>query len=306
MKNRIHVILMSMPLIMLLGCSGQNDKSDAYGNFESTEITVSAQAGGELMAFDLNEGDFIRKGTAVGWIDTTDLVLKKQQLISQKAAANAKIPSLEAQAAVYRQQKKNARRDLERFEAMCREGAATQKQLDDISGQVDVIEKQIASVEVQKSAVRNEVRAIEKQIAQVEEAINKAVIVQPGDGTVLTKYVNAHEMVMAGKPLYKYADLRQMKLKVYVSGAQLPDIRIGQKAEVLVDKNETENRKLTGEVSWISESAEFTPKIIQTKEERVNLVYAVKVLVPNDGSLKIGMPGEVNFVQDQNGSSSEK
>ncbi len=306
MKNKMQFILISIPLIMLFGCNGQNDRSDAWGNFEATEVTISAQSGGELMAFGLNEGDFLRKGTVVGWIDTTDLVLKKQQLISQKAAVNSKIPSFEAQAAVYQQQKKNAGRDMERFEAMHREGAATQKQLDDISGQIQVIEKQIASVEVQKSAVHSEIQAIEKQIAQVEEAISKAVITQPGDGSVLTKYVNAHEMVMAGKPLYKYADLRQMKLKVYVSGAQLPDIHIGQQAEVLIDKNETENRKLTGKVSWISESAEFTPKIIQTKEERVNLVYAVKMLVPNDGSLKIGMPGEVIFVQDQNESPSDK
>ncbi len=299
MHNKKY-LWMIIPALLLVACSGNEEKADAYGNFEATEITISAQGSGELMQFNLEEGDHLKAGTFIGWIDTTDLSLKKQQFRAQEAGIRSKIATLNAQAAVYAQQRRNAVRDLNRFEAMLKDSAATQKQVDDMQGQVEVIDKQIQSVDVQKKAVNSEIDAVRKQIAQVEEAIHKSIIRQPVDGTVLTKYVNAHEVVVPGKPLYKFADLREIKLKVYVSGAQLPYLKIGQQVQVLVDKNAKENRSLTGTVSWISENAEFTPKIIQTKKERVNLVYAVKVLVKNDGTLKIGMPGEINFMPKEN------
>ncbi len=282
-------------VILLASCTKDGEKSDAYGNFEATEINVSAQAQGEIMQLQLEEGIILEANAILGWIDTTDLSLKKQQLQAQKLAVAARITNFEAQIAVYGQQRKNADRDLDRIEKMLQEGAATQKQMDDMSGQIEVIDKQIKAVKSQETSVYREIDAIKKQIDQIDEAIKKSIIINPVKGTVLTKYMNAHEIAAPGKAIYKIADLDQMKLKVYVSGDQLPNIKIGQKVEVLIDKNARENTSLSGEVSWISESAEFTPKIIQTKEERVNLVYAVKILVNNDGTLKIGMPGEVNF-----------
>jgi HlyD family secretion protein len=295
MKIRKINLLIMLPLLTLISCKGNEKTSDAYGNFEATEITIPAQANGEIMQFDLEEGNLLKAGQIIGWIDTTDLSLKKSQMFAQKEAITSKVESLEAQIAVYQQQKTNVLRDKERIEKMFQDGAATQKQVDDVAGQIDVIDKQIKSVKSQENSVYSEAATVQKQIAQVEESIRKSTIINPIEGVVLTKYVDEHEMATLGKSLYKLADLREMKLKVYVSGDQIPQVKIGQAVEVLVDQDSETNRKMTGTVSWVSESAEFTPKIIQTKEERVNMVYAVKVLVKNDGSLKIGMPGEVNF-----------
>jgi len=295
MKIKSLKIAYLLPIIFLAACNTNGKKSDAYGNFEATGVTISAEASGTLMQFDLEEGDILNTDTFIGWIDTTDLSLKKQQLRAQGQAIHSKIPNLQAQIEVYSQQRKNMAHDLERIQKMFADNAATQKQVDDMTGQIDVIDKQILAVKSQEATVYSETKAIAKQLDQVSETIRKSIIVNPINGTVLTKYVNSHETTIPGKPLYKIANLDEMKLKVYVSGNQLPNVKIGQEVEVIIDKTATENRTLTGKVSWISESAEFTPKIIQTKEERVNLVYAVKILVKNDGSLKIGMPGEVNF-----------
>jgi HlyD family secretion protein len=295
MKIRKINLFIMLPLLVLISCKGNEKTSDAYGNFEATEITIPAQATGEILKFDLEEGDLLKAGQIIGWIDTTDLSLKKSQMFAQKEAITSKIESLEAQIAVYQQQKTNVLRDRQRIEKMFQDGAATQKQVDDVAGQIDVIDKQIKSVKSQENSVYSEAATVQKQIAQVEESIRKSTITNPVEGVVLTKYVDEHEMATLGKSLYKLADLREMKLKVYVSGDQIPQVKIGQAVEVLVDQDSETNRNMTGTVCWVSESAEFTPKIIQTKEERVNMVYAVKVLVKNDGSLKIGMPGEVNF-----------
>jgi HlyD family secretion protein len=182
------------------------------------------------------------------------------------------------------------------LEKLLNDGAATQKQLDDINGALLLIDKQIESLQTQKQVIRNEAGAYDVQIEQVNEQIRKCYLRNPLAGTVLTKYAEANELVSPGKPVYKIADLTRLELKVYISGDQLTSVKLGQVVEVLVDNDKTTNRSLKGTISWISGQAEFTPKIVQTKEERVNLVYAMKVLVDNDGSLKIGMPGEVNFV----------
>ncbi|MBE0638340.1 MAG: HlyD family efflux transporter periplasmic adaptor subunit [Bacteroidales bacterium] len=295
MKNRKLILIIWSAFAGLISCTEGDRTSDAYGNFEATEITISAQATGEILEFAMDEGDFLKAGQIIGWIDTTDLSLKKAQIFAQKEAIISKISNLDAQIAVYEQQKVNIQRDRERIGKMYQDGAATQKQVDDISGQIDVIEKQIKSVKSQQSSISSEAGAIQKQIAQVEESISKSIITNPMDGVVLTKYVNAHEMAVVGKPLYKLADLREMTLKVYASGSQIPQVKIGQQVKVLVDVDKENTKILSGTVSWVSESAEFTPKIIQTRDERVNMVYAVKVLVKNDGTLKIGMPGEINF-----------
>jgi HlyD family secretion protein len=247
------------------------------------------------LVLNIQEGQKLNKGQVVGYIDSTDLVLKKQQLLAQKQAVASKIENIKAQIEVQEQQKKNLLVDKERVEKMLKDGAATQKQLDDINGKIDLVNAQISSINTQNVSVHSEMEVIKAQIAQVEEGIKKCKIINPLKGTVLEKYAEQGEITAFGKPVYKIANLDELYLRVYVSGDQLPHIKIGQQAEVLIDNTKKENSKLTGVVTWISANAEFTPKIIQTKEERVNMVYAVKIRVKNDGSLKIGMPGEANF-----------
>ncbi|MBM2815896.1 MAG: transporter [Ignavibacteria bacterium] len=290
-----YIILIITVNLIIAACSNNNGKSDAYGNFESTEILVSAESSGKLLYFNIEEGATPDSGKVVGLIDTVQLHLKSEQLEIQKATVASKKQSIDAQIEVLRQQKKNLLVDKERLERLLKDKAATQKQMDDILGGVEVIDKQISSVETQNITLSSELKAISVQREQVEDLIKKSKIVNPANGTVLSKFCEATEIVPAGRPLYKIADLRNMYLKAYISGVQLPSVKIGQQVKVMVDKDKTSNKELQGIVSWISQKAEFTPKIIQTKEERVNMVYAIKVLVRNDGSLKIGMPGEVRF-----------
>ena len=294
MNTKIPVLLL---LILLAACSGNNDRSDAYGNFEVDDVIISAEANGKLVVYNAEEGKKLEKDVLVAVIDSTDLNLKRKQLKAQLISVSSKIENINSQIEVREQQKKNLTVDKNRIEKLMKDGAATQKQLDDINGQLDVLEKEVSSVKTQKTSILAEVEAIKAQIAQVEESINKCIIRNPVAGIVLEKYAEPNEITAFGKPLYKIANLDEMTLRVYISGAQLPHVKLGQDVEVLIDQDAETDRKLSGRVSWISESAEFTPKIIQTKEERVNMVYAVKVKVKNDGSLKIGMPGEVNFIQ---------
>lgn len=282
-------------MVMVSACINNNDKADAYGNFEATEIVISAMGHGEILQLDIEEGDVVQQATRVGLIDTTDLHLKKQQLYKTIEAVKTGLNTIDAQLKVHLQQKKNLGVDKERIENLYREGAATKKQLDDINGAIDLVEAQLAATQSQKQKIMAEVETLDAQLSQVNEAISKCEIITTVSGTVLTKYAEKGEVAAAGKPLFKLADMTVMKLKVYVSGMQLPHIKIGQRVEVQIDETKTKNRSLEGVVSWISSTAEFTPKTIQTKEERVNLVYAVKVRVMNDGSLKIGMPGEIYF-----------
>jgi len=292
MKNNLWMLT---GLVLLMSCSGNNNKSDAYGTFESTEITISSEANGKIIKFDIHEGDILIEGSTVGYIDTTDLLLKKEQLIAQRKAISNKSANVFSQMEVQKQQKKNLLTEKTRIENLLKNNAATPKQLDDINGAIDLVDKQILSVQTQNSSVFYETESISKQIEQIEQNISRCYIVNPIAGTVLTKYVEPNEITTFGRALYKIADMQEMTLRVYVSESQLSGIKIGQKVEVYIDKSKKELKKLEGFVYWISQNAEFTPKIIQTKEERVNLVYAVKIKVKNDGSLKIGMPGEVNF-----------
>lgn len=231
----------------------------------------------------------------IALIDTTDFQLKKEQLIAQKTATESRIANISSQIDVQNQQKNNLLIDKARIEKLLKDGAATQKQLDDINGAVSLVDKQIASVNSQNVSVTSEMAVITKQIQQVNESLKKCYIINPVKGTVLEKYSEPFELTAPAKALYKIADVSFLYLKVYVTGSQLPLIKLGQKVQVLVDGPDKSLVKHEGEITWIASSAEFTPKIIQTKEERVNLVYAVKIKVTNDGSLKIGMPGEVVF-----------
>jgi len=282
----------------VVGCSNNNDKADAYGNFEANaKVTVSAQGTGQLLQFHVEEGDTLSKGEQVGQIDTTDLHLHKEQLEAQKRSLKAQITNISAQTAVLKEQKSVAVTDLKRIQRMSKDSAATPKQLDDATGKVNVLQKQIISSQTQKGVIESQMHSLDSQIAQVNEKIQKSKVINPVSGTVLVRYAEAGEVENYGKPLYDIASLKYINLRVYVSGAQLPKVKLGQKVKVIVDKNAKENRSMTGTVIWVASQAEFTPKNIQTKEERVSQVYAVKVRVRNDGTLKIGMPGEIEFNQ---------
>lgn len=276
---------------LIVACKN-NEKADGYGNFEATEITVSAENSGKLMQFNVEEGQMLKKGDYVGFIDTIPLSLKRDQLLASKAIVYSKSGSVLSQKNVLNAQLKTATISKNRIENLIRENAGTQKQLDDINGEINVIQKQIKSVESQNSPVINELESIEIQLKQVEDLLLKSKVVNPVNGTVLTKYTEVNELVSFGKPLYKIADLSTMELRVYVSETQLSNIKIGQEVTVKIDAADA-MKNFKGIITWVSSEAEFTPKIIQTKEERVNLVYAVKIDVKNDGSLKIGMPAEM-------------
>ena len=276
---------------LLVACKN-NEKADGYGNFESTEITVSAENSGKLLQFNVEEGQLLKKDAYVGFIDTIPLSLKRDQLLASKAIVYSKSGSVLSQINVLNAQLKTATINKNRIENLIRENAGTQKQLDDINGEINVIQKQIKSVESQNSPVINEIESLDIQLKQVEDLLQKSNIINPVNGTVLSKYAEVNELTSFGKPLYKIADLSTMELRVYVSETQLSNIKIGHEVTVKIDAGAM-MKEFKGNIIWIASEAEFTPKIIQTKEERVNLVYAVKVAVKNDGSLKIGMPAEM-------------
>lgn len=292
MKKILYII--SLP-ILLLACQSDNDTADAYGNFEAETVIVSAETPGKILELNIEKGDKIEAGFSTALIDTVQLHLRLLQLDAQQTAIAAKRQSIQSQIAVFEEQKTNMKINEERIQKMLKDGAATQKQLDDIQGQISVIDKQIANTKTQFTLISKEQEVLEAQKASVTDQLSRCYIKSPVSGTILETYAEQGELTTAGKALFKIADIGELELKVYVSGAQLPHIKLGQQLDVLVDQNATENQHFSGTITWISSEAEFTPKIIQTKEERVKLVYAVKVTVKNDGTLKIGMPGEVSW-----------
>lgn len=290
-----HMNVILLVLVFLNSCKNGNEEADAYGNFEALEYLVSAEVQGEILKLELREGMRLEAGREVGLIDTLPHYLQKQQLIASKGAARAKLSNLEKQVRVLIQEKENLLREISRTRALLEDEAATPKQLDDLQGKRDVMESRIDATRGQGMTIRKEIQSIQAQIDMVEDRIRRCHIINPVKGTVLVTYLEAHELATPGRTIYKVADLDEMILRVYISGAQLPHLKINQEVEVYFDLNEKENQKASGVVTWISDEAEFTPKIIQTKEERVKLVYAVKVRVKNDGRIKIGMPGEIKF-----------
>ena len=287
--------------MITISCScSRNDRSDAYGNFEAIEVIISSQANGQIISLSIEEGLRVNQGDTIGMIDTVDLYLKKEQLLAQEKVILAKLRNIDSQVRVQEQQEKNLLVDKKRIENLLKDGAATQKQMDDINGSLDLLEQQISATEVQKESISAELVTQGTLVKQVEETISKCFIVSPLSGTVLVKFAEPGEITSMGKPVCKIANLDELELKVYVSGDQLPYLKLGQTVEVLIDKDKSDVMALKGTVSWISSKSEFTPKTIQTKKERVNLVYAAKVKVSNDGTLKIGMPGEINFMPSAN------
>jgi len=296
MMKKTTLIGIGLALVCLANSCKQNTtESDAYGNFEATEYIISAENSGKILNLKIEEGDVFTKVQQVGIIDTTQLFLQKEQLKAQKSSIASGIKNILSRIAVYQEQISILKKDKERIDKMFADGAATSKQVDDINGNILVAQKQIKSVKTENAKVLAELESVNRKIDALNDLIQKSKIRVPQAATVLEKYKEPFEMVNTGAPLFKLADLRTLDLRVYISGDQLPSVKIGQEVKVIIDKNKKENHSLRGKVSWISSQSEFTPKIIQTKEERVKLVYPVKVKVANDGRLKIGMPGEIRF-----------
>lgn len=288
MKKIITLLL----LTSLISCNKNNDKADGYGNFEATEVTISAEANGKIEYLKLEEGDVLDPKIQVGLIDTTQLYFNKQQLLASKSTVYSKSANVLSQIKVLQEQLKTAQIEKKRIQNMFNENAATKRQVDEIDGKVSVIQEQIKSVQTQNAPIVNEVKSIDVQIEKIDDQIQKSKIINPIKGTVLSKYAEPNEVTAFGKPIYKIADISEMTLRVYVSETQLSSIKVGQNVTVKIDADK-DMKSYQGTISWIASSAEFTPKVVQTKEERVNLVYAVKVKVKNEGSLKIGMPAEM-------------
>jgi len=292
MKTRSLIIIAA---VLLAGCKNKADKADAFGNFEATEVIISAETNGRILQFDPVEGVLVEKGTTIALVDTTVLHLQKAEIDANMKSVTTRINSINAQNDILNQQIMNLDVNIKRTGKMLKDDAATQKQLDDLTGQVAVFQKQIAANYTQKESVTADLTVSESKKSTLNEQIRRSSVLSPLNGTIIEKYSEAGEITAAGKQLVKIADLSVMKLKVYVSGAQLGTIKIGKQCTVRIDNGKKGYTSFPGIISYISDKAEFTPKIIQTKEERVILVYAVDIEVKNDGTLKSGMPGEAKF-----------
>ncbi len=286
------ISLIMIASVVLAGCRDTSDKADAYGNFEATEVIVSAETSGRILEFGITEGTEIEKGGVIALIDTTLFHLQKAEIDAGMKSVRTRIGSINAQNDILNQQIANLNVNINRIGNMLKDDAATKKQYDDLTGQVAVLEKQISANNTQKSSIAAELSVYESKKATLNEQLARSNVRSPLKGTIIEKYSEAGEMTAAGKPLVKIADLSVIRLKVYVSGAQLSDIKIGRECAVRVDDGRKGYKSYQGTISYISGKAEFTPKIIQTKEERVTLVYAVTIDVKNDGTMKSGMPGE--------------
>lgn len=294
-----NLILIAVISILTISCNKGNINYDASGTFESVETIISAEATGVLKSFTIEEGQILKAGDHIGYIDSTQLYLKLKQLQSQEKAVLSRRPDIATQIAALKVQQAQAIHEQQRVVNLVKSEAATQKQLDDANAQVAIINKQISAIQsslgITSSSIGEEAKPIAAQMEQLYDQLSKCVLVNPMNGTVLVKYAQANEMAVAGKPLYKIADLSSLILRAYITGDQFAKVKLGQQVTVLIDDGSGASKKYNGIVEWISSKAEFTPKTIQTKDERANLVYASKIKVLNDGFLKIGMYGEVKF-----------
>jgi HlyD family secretion protein len=292
MKYQLLIIIL---LAVSVSCRDKAREADAYGNFEATEVIISAETSGRIIEFGPVEGTMVEKGDLLALVDTTILHLQKTEIDAGIKSVKTRIGSINAQNEILNQQIVNLNINIGRISNMLKDEAATQKQYDDLTGQVSVLQKQIAANNTQKESVFAEMAVMESKKGTVNEQIKRSCVKSSLKGTIIEKYAEAGEVTVPGKPLAKVADLSFIKLKVYVSGGQLGSIKTGQKCKIRIDEGEKGYKEFEGSISYISEKAEFTPKIIQTKEERVTLVYAVEIGITNDGSMKSGMPGEVIF-----------
>lgn len=312
MKPIVKIIL-GTSILLLGACSNKNNNYDASGTFEADEVIVSSLATGRILSLNVEEGSVLAKDSIVGLVDPTGLSLQKEEvqatiesLEEKTATAEPQVKLLQEQLTVQQSQLDNLLHEKTRIENLLKQDAATGKQLDDINAQIDIVRKQMdvtqQQINVHKNNISTQNRGIlsqsgplEKKVAQIEDLLDKTKIKNPVNGTVITKYAEAGEMTSSGKALYKVADLSTITLRAYITGTQLSEVKLGQTVKVLVDDGADKYKEFPGTVTWVSDKAEFTPKTIQTKDERANLVYAMKVKVKNDGYLKIGMYGEVKF-----------
>ena len=285
--------------MVLASCGDKEQKNDATGVFEATETTIAAEQSGTLMAFGVCEGDEIAAGKEVGLIDTTQIWLKIKQMGATKQVYQSQKPDMEVQIAVTRQQLDKAKQEQQRYKELVSDGAAPSKMLDDATSQVELLEKQlkaqVSTLNTQLSTLNSQLSTTDVQVSQLMDQLRKCHVIAPVKGIVLEKYVEKGEFVAIGKPLFKMADTKSMFIRAYVTSAQLKNIRVGQKAKVFADYGNGQKKEYEGVVSWISSRSEFTPKTILTDDERVDQVYALKVAVKNDGYIKMGMYGEVQF-----------
>jgi HlyD family secretion protein len=299
--NYKHVIRHLLLVLLFSACGKSRGDYDASGTFESTEVVVSSLAGGQLMELNVEEGQMLTANVPVGYVDTVQLHLKKKQLLANLKAIDSRSHNVSLQMAELRQQIGKQEQELTRFRNLLGSNAATQKQVDDIRANIDLLQKQLAarteSLEKNNRSVSGESEALLVQIEQVSDLIHKSMIVSPVSGTVLAKYAEAGEVTAQGKALFKTGDMDNMFLRIYITADQLTQLKLGQTVKVFADYGKKERKEYAGKVVRISEKAEFTPKTIQTRNERANLVYAVKIAVKNDGYIKIGMYGEVRTKQ---------
>ena len=307
------IIFLSLPILFCISCNKKEKNFDATGIFEATEITVSAQASGEVQQLDITEGQSLDSGARVGQIDVYQLVQKqneleaaKQQIYANKAATDSRQLDLNKQLASLQQQISHAQRERQRFARLVQDGAVARKLLDDINDQISLLQRQLeatrdqfrstnASLADQIKGFQAQMKGVEAQQRQLERQIQNATIVVPKSGVMLEQLVKAGEFVGVGKPLFKLAQMDHLYLRAYVTSAQLKSVMLGQKAKVYADYGGGQQQEYVGKVAWISSRSEFTPKTIVTDDERADLVYAVKILIKNDGRVKIGMYGEVKF-----------
>lgn len=305
--------IITFAIFQLVACGNKNNQFDAQGSFEAEEIMVSPEVNGRIVAFDIQEGDTLSAQQVVGKIDDTNLHLQKEQVeasidaLSQKTTdVKPQVAYLNEQLSLQSVQLKNLEKELTRAEGLFKKDAATAKQVDDLRYQVEALQKQMdvtrEQIKLQQSINANQNRAIlseqkplEKRASQIEDLVGRSSIINPINGTIIARYSEVGEVAVLGKALYKIADLSSLTLRAYVTGDQLSALKIGQPVKVYIDKGVDEYKEYAGQLTWISSKAEFTPKTIQTKDERANLVYAIKVKVKNDGLLKIGMYAEVKF-----------
>jgi HlyD family secretion protein len=285
--------------LLIASCGNKKTDVDASGSFEAEETIISANATGTINQLSVEEGQTLKAGQQIGYIDSLQLYLKKKQLEAQISSTLSQRPDINAQVAALQVQLKTAEREQQRISNLVKADAATQKQLDDANAQIDLIKKQIAaqqsSLGITSGSITQQAAPLQVQIEQINDQLEKCRIINPVNGTVLAKYAEQNEMATAGKPLYKIADISSLTLRAYITGSQMAQVKLNQKVKVMVDDGKGGFREYEGTLTWISDKAEFTPKTILTKEERTNLVYAIKIKVVNDGLLKLGMYAEVKF-----------
>lgn len=292
----MHYLTVSTAAILMAAACSSGTKPDAYGSFEANEVVVSSQASGQLLTFTPFEGEHIARGITVAVIDTSQLALERAQLVAQRQATRSRAVEVSRQIDALEIQRQVARRTYERTRRLFSEKAATAQQLDQAERDYRVLGAQIEAARAQQQFVANEMSSGHARVEQINDRIGRSHVLNPEEGTVLTTFVRAGEIVQPGQPLYRIADLDTLTLRAYVSETQLHSIRLGQQVQVNVDSGKGETTALPGIVSWISAKAEFTPTPVQTRDERTDLVYAVKILVPNRGGLlKIGMPADVTI-----------